>query len=118
MDASEDACGNGPAMSASEKLKALGPRALDALEELSGDAGWAHAYQPGGDDAPDREPEVRVILGALPQIVAVVEAAERYRNSRSEYVIQYAGEIPRYTQREKAGVDFDTALAALEEVLS
>lgn len=64
-------------MSASERLAALGPPALDALDELSSDAGWAHAYQPGGTDAPDREPDVRAVLAVLPEIVAVVENAER-----------------------------------------
>jgi DNA replication initiation complex subunit (GINS family) len=100
-------------VTASEKLKALEPVAVDALEELSADAGWAHAYQPGGDQAPNREPDVRVILDALPQIVAVVEAAQRLDELDAEgNVITTIGSATDAIEA------LGPALAALDEALS
>jgi hypothetical protein len=91
-------------VSASEKLKALDeafdtPRFLGTLNYYIG---------PGARTAVSRESEkmyfdVKAVLVALPQIVAVVEAAERLQRDPRVIV---------------ADVDLRAALAALEQALS
>ena len=95
---------------------------LDALEQLEREATagpWdqiPHLYS--GEEVGAGKPvtDERLILlsrNHLRALIAVARAAVSYRNSRNEYVINYSGEIPAYTQSQKAGIALDGALALL-----
>jgi len=75
----------------------------------------------GGDDSYERARDVEVVMDALPQIVAVVEAAKlgrHYTKAMHEWYFKDVGDIATadtiYAHVEK----IDAALAALDEALS
>lgn len=80
-------------MSASEKLKALGA-AIDEMKISEADRLWLNL-----------QPEINAFRNALPQIVEVVEAAEKAP-------LRYGGE-----DYDKAEI-LEDALAALDEALA
>jgi hypothetical protein len=90
-------------VSAAEKLK--------ALEAGLTEYGWEIGIENMEVYFSDGDPPIALLRDALPQIVAVVEAAEPYIKNAAPHEQLFSGEDLRNFQR------LDAALSALDEAL-